>query len=125
MLIILRISNTNFLIFLKKMDNQENNPFKHRLKKFFNDFGYRNDKKLTNNEQVLKSDFTEFYNSLRSANLMTISLGANDFLAYLDINKLIDLANSTQNDLVNKANEYKNYLKTIAQKNSKWLKKIN
>ena len=65
-----------FFDFSKKMDNQENNPFKHRLKKFFNDFGYRNDKKLTNNEQVLKSDFTEFYNSLRSANLMTISLGA-------------------------------------------------
>ncbi|WP_042467816.1 GDSL-type esterase/lipase family protein [Ureaplasma urealyticum] len=113
-----------FFDFSKKMDNQENNPFKHRLKKFFNDFGYRNDKKLTNNEQVLKSDFTEFYNSLRSANLMTISLGANDFLAYLDINKLIDLANSTQNDLVNKANEYKNYLKTIAQKIQNDLKKL-
>lgn len=113
-----------FFDFSKQMDQQKDNPFKNRLSKFFKNFGY--DSKLTpkNNHEVNINDFNGLKEQIKKANLMTITLGANDFLRYLDIPKLVSLTNLKGNDLEIKVKEFENNLQKASLEITKNLKKL-
>lgn len=61
--------------------NQENNPFSNNLSSYFGNFGYKNkDQVFKSAKDVDYSQFNGLLNSIKEANLMTITLGANDFM---------------------------------------------
>ncbi|EDT49613.1 conserved hypothetical protein [Ureaplasma urealyticum serovar 13 str. ATCC 33698] len=113
-----------FFDFSKQMDQQNKNPFKNRLSKFFKDFGYNSQLLPKNNQEVNASDFNALKEQIKKANLMTISLGANDFLRYLDITKLVNLTNLKGKELETKVKELENTLKKLASEITNDLKKL-
>ncbi|MBN0919286.1 SGNH/GDSL hydrolase family protein [[Mycoplasma] gypis] len=66
----------NELNLMKSINSNQQNPFQKELSRYFKNFDYEN------------GDFDIIDQRIKQANLITISLGANDFLAYIPLHLL-------------------------------------
>ncbi|WP_038103314.1 SGNH/GDSL hydrolase family protein, partial [Ureaplasma diversum] len=92
--------NKDYLFFekVKQNDKEIANPYQNWLSSYFGNFGYSSLKqKLKNNKEVDQSQFTNFIHQLTQANLLTITIGLNDFLAVIDQQLLSQIINSQPN----------------------------
>ncbi|MDK2819237.1 MAG: hypothetical protein KFW07_00170 [Mycoplasmataceae bacterium] len=67
----------------KDVDNHKDNPFRKRINKQFGGFGLKSD-----------TDFDKLKTKIKSANLITITIGANDLLTQIPIFELISWKNN-------------------------------
>lgn len=91
--------NKNYLFFeqVKKNDKQIANPYQNLLSSYFGNFGYANSRQnLKSNKDVDQSQFANFINQLTQANLLTVTIGWNDFLSVIDKELLSQVLNNTQ-----------------------------
>lgn len=85
-----------FFNFVLNIDKEPKNPFKGRIESQFNKF--------------LKDDLIFFQNKIKNANLITISLGANDFLNEIPFKKLRALFFASKNEKIEK---YQSFLQEV------------
>ncbi|QJG67069.1 SGNH/GDSL hydrolase family protein [Mycoplasma phocoenae] len=99
--------------FINALNKEDTNPFKNEYSDEFKDFNYQN------------HDFDYMYTQISKANLITVSLGANDFIKLLPLKTLIKYSNeknvSIKRDLLIQLHQELNF---VSEKIKKYLKGV-
>lgn len=96
-------SKTNFFQNLKQRDNDSKALYRNKLNHYFKDFGINSSNQSQRGNNYNKEHFNGLIQAIKEANLMTITLGANDFMPKINFNllkEIISQQNKQQKELL-------------------------